>query len=155
MWLLPNAVSVISCNKIKFDNFFKMKIQRGLLNSFIVGARDHWTYYVPGRSLNGPPWNPRPAVPWSLTEASALDHSKGLNPNCPDLDIAETCEVDCEVVHLQCLTSCENQDSSCISKCTRDFAACVDVCPCYTDCPNGCPCPSSSDYCPVLGSDFH
>ena len=80
---------------------------------------------------------------------------KGLNPNCPDLDIAETCEVDCEIDHLQCLTSCENQDSSCISTCTRDFAACVDICPCYTDCPNGCPCPSLSDYCPVSGVDFN
>ena len=121
-----------------------MKIERGLFNSFIIGAQS----FSPSKARNsrtrhtGPdfsPWNP----------------FKGLNPNCSDLDIAEKCEVDCEVVHLQCLTSCENQDSSCISKCTRDFAACVDICPCYTDCPNGCPCPSQSDYCPVSGADLN
>ena len=43
MWSLPNAVSLISWNKIKFDIFFKMKIERGLLNSFILGARDRGT----------------------------------------------------------------------------------------------------------------
>ena len=79
----------------------------------------------------------------------------GLNPNCPDLDIAETCEFDCEGVHLQCLAGCANQDSSCISKCTRDFADCIDVCPCYTNCPNGCPCPTFSDYCPVSVKDLY
>ena len=68
MWSLPNAVSVISCNKIKFDNFFKMKIQRGLLNSFIVGARDHWTNYVLANLLKDlfGPWACRSVIPsWS------------------------------------------------------------------------------------------
>ena len=40
-------------------------------------------------------------------------------------------------------------DSECIMGCSRDSLDCNERCPCYDACPNGCPCPHSSGYCPT------
>ena len=33
--------------------------------------------------------------------------------------------------------------------CSRDSIDCNERCPCYDGCPNGCPCPFASGYCPT------
>ena len=53
-----------------------------------------------------------------------------------------------KVSYKKFLDTC-GSDSECIMGCSRDSLDCNERCPCYDACPNGCPCPHSSGYCPT------
>ena len=38
------------------------------------------------------------------------------------------CKMNCESVHIDCITSCDNEDFNCLSKCNRDLETCFNKC---------------------------
>ena len=46
------------------------------------------------------------------------------NPDCPDLDKAEECEIFCADDMFACLTNCSNE--ACYSVCYRENINCID-----------------------------
>ena len=41
-----------------------------------------------------------------------------------------------------CIVSCDAGDVLCLAGCARQLDLNMELCPCQTDCPNGCPCPN-------------
>jgi len=55
-------------------------------------------------------------------------------------DISQNCRNDCTNSAYRCTVMCDN-DPNCIHNCRLDENICVSRCPCYPECPLGCPCP--------------
>ena len=43
---------------------------------------------------------------------------------------------------LDCIVSCDAGDVICLASCARQLDLNKELCPCQSDCPNGCPCPN-------------
>ena len=80
-------------------------------------------------------------------------HGQDENENCPSHELAKICRQDCEGTYRECLDDCPTSDgevdANCVVECSSQDIACVNHCPCYEDCPGGCPCDFDSDYCPA------
>ena len=81
------------------------------------------------------------------------------NDNCRILwgDEMDACRTHCTTEAYQCITNC-NGDETCEVTCRENNAVCVGRCPCYQECPNGCPCPIWDDmpnFCPGKLSHFY
>ena len=88
----------------------------------------------------------------TLVLATATDAI--LNKDCLDQDKAALCADDCTEVFLVCLAAC-GSDNNCIMQCSRDSVDCTELCPCYDNCPNGCPCTYANDYCSTTEETCH
>ena len=55
-------------------------------------------------------------------------------------DIVTECITPCLESSYECALKCEEGDSDCTNACKMDEYYCKKKCPCYEDCPNGCPC---------------
>ena len=70
-------------------------------------------------------------------------------------DLSQDCRNSCTNKAYRCTLNCDN-DSACIHDCRLDENICVSRCPCYPECPLGCPCPgwcggeSPSDKCEAI-----
>ena len=61
-----------------------------------------------------------------------------VNPDCPDLDLMDSCSYLCSEEFYNCVNICHN-DSNCISECNRTDYQCHEACPCANGpCYNGC-----------------
>ena len=78
---------------------------------------------------------------------SDVDINPPENENCVILweEEIEQCRDHCSASTQQCLVACEG-DESCRAVCYDNNARCVGQCPCYDECPNGCPCPVFDDF---------
>ena len=59
------------------------------------------------------------------------------NDSCPDLELLQSCEVDCTSNFVGCQASC-GDEFECLSSCQRQYVQCSESCPCNKDCFNGC-----------------
>ena len=79
-------------------------------------------------------------------EAEIYAHER-VDPNCPDLDKAEKCELSCIDELGKCIEACDGH-ATCQTECARSEVACVDACPCHADCIDGCDgCDNAVCYC--------
>ena len=78
---------------------------------------------------------------------STTRHDKSFTFMQDDRSVLQAVKFDI-VAYKTFLDTC-GSDSECIMGCSRDSLDCNERCPCYDACPNGCPCPHSSGYCPT------
>ena len=63
--------------------------------------------------------------------------------DCDYIEIGLQCQSDCEYNAIECYKSCDIDgfiDTDCARSCLVDLANCEYQCPCFAECPNGCPC---------------
>ena len=70
------------------------------------------------------------------------------NADCDYIEIGLVCRSDCEDAYIGCNKSCYGDDGfinvECERNCLKDVVSCEEHCPCFTKCPNGCPCGNTS-----------
>ena len=67
-------------------------------------------------------------------------------------DESEACRDHCSADTQICLNACQDDNEDCREDCREHNRVCVSRCPCYAECPNGCPCPiyaETPNFCPV------
>ena len=66
------------------------------------------------------------------------------NADCRDVEIGLVCRSDCEDLCITCIKTCYGdegfEDIDCERSCIVDLLSCEEHCPCFAECPNGCPC---------------
>ena len=61
------------------------------------------------------------------------------NEECPNHETGAACRHHCDNEYLDCSHAC-NHDIDCLFECLDTSETCVNVCPCYGECYEGCPC---------------
>ena len=61
---------------------------------------------------------------FSILISNTIPFCFGKNPNCPDPDKAEECEVICGNSMFECIKECP--DEICYSSCYRENISCID-----------------------------
>ena len=72
---------------------------------------------------------------------------QGPNEECTSAEIGATCHSVCDYQFDECLHGC-NHDLTCFDACIETDAKCTNMCPCYANCWEGCPCEQHSQWCP-------
>ena len=87
----------------------------------------------------------------SLLVSSVNCQFEELNRELPEGCLSEyeakACHSNCDLIFKECIKHC-NHDISCAEECITEDDACTASCPCYVNCPGGCPCPEYSIWCP-------
>ena len=77
----------------------------------------------------------------------ALKTTWELPDGCLSETEANTCHTNCDVHFKDCIKEC-NHNISCAEGCINEDEACTASCPCFENCPGGCPCPYYTVWCP-------
>ena len=56
-------------------------------------------------------------------------------------EVVTECVTPCKEASYECAVACEKGDIECVNNCKTEEYNCKKQCPCYEDCPQGCPCP--------------
>ena len=86
-------------------------------------------------------------IKFEVLREKSLSETFKISDSCNSTSEAQTCRSKCDTDYRDCIIHCSHS-ISCAESCINDTEECISFCPCYGDCPNGCPCPHYTVWCP-------